>query len=51
MDLQQIEHCREVELAQMQLDMVHYRQRFAFSQMQRYPFYRFNLQFAAGEPA
>lgn len=29
MDLQQIEHCREVELAQMQLDMVHNRQQFA----------------------
>ncbi|MBU6957927.1 hydrogenase maturation protein [Pseudomonas sp. CVAP len=28
MDLQQIEHCREVELAQMQLDMVHNRQQF-----------------------
>lgn len=29
MDLQQIEHCREAELAQMQLDMVHNRQQFA----------------------
>ncbi|APC18846.1 formyl transferase [Pseudomonas frederiksbergensis] len=29
MDLQQIEHCREVELAQMQRDMVHNRQQFA----------------------
>ncbi len=29
MDLQQVEHCRKVELAQMQLDMVHNRQQFA----------------------
>ncbi|WP_347929801.1 hydrogenase maturation protein [Pseudomonas helvetica] len=29
MDVQQIEHCREAELAQMQLDMVHNRQQFA----------------------
>ncbi|MFJ2364587.1 hydrogenase maturation protein [Pseudomonas sp. NPDC087697] len=29
MDLKQIEHCREVELTQMQLDMVHNRQQFA----------------------